>query len=244
MAKFNLTIVIPTYNEGDIIEGSLKRVAADLGDLRTRTEIVIADDGSDNLPEVVNRSGKSLGFGTLRVIRNGDPLGKGISIQDAFHVSQGAIVGFIDVDFSVAPSYVHDAIREIRAGADICIGSRVGNRFKSDNSLMTSLAATAFAFAHRMFIFGWGRSFPDTQCGFKFFRREAAVDLYQGLVSKDGLTDLEVLVKAVKQKYKVVELKVPRINDRQGKRKLSRIFRHESVALWKIFLRYRLGFRD
>ncbi len=242
MAKFELTIVVPTYNEGDIIESSLRRVSEALGDIRSRTEIIVADDGKDDLPVVIERCGESLGFSEIRVMRNGIHLGKGESIKRAFEVSRAAAVGFIDIDLSVDPSFIHGALQELNNGNDICIASRVGNRWKSDKSLLTSLLATMFSIVHRTLLFGSKRSFTDTQCGFKFFRREVALDLYKDLVAPDGLTDLEILLKAVKRNHKVSELKVPRVNDRVGKRKLSRIMIVETLALCRIFLKYKLGF--
>lgn len=242
MAKFELTVVVPTYNESDIICSSLRRVSEALGDMRSKTEIIIADDGKDNLPIVVERCGKSLGFPAIVVMRNEVPLGKGKSVGRAFEASRGDIVGFIDIDLSVAPSFIQAAVREIKSGNDVCIASRVGNRFKSDNSLITSTVATIFSFIHRRLLFGRKRNFSDTQCGFKFFRREIALDLYRDLVTFDGLTDLEILLKSVRQGLKVSELKVPRVNDRVGKRKLSKILLSETLALCRIFFKYRLGF--
>jgi len=241
MNEPELTIVIPTYNEGDIIVASLKRLSTTLGDLCKQTEVIIADDGTDDLPAVVEQCKNSLGFMAVKVMRNSPALGKGRSIVKAFNASRGAITGFIDVDFSVDPKFIHDAVREIKKGNDSCIGSRVGDRFKSDRSLMTSILATTFRWFYRHLLFGKDRNFTDTQCGFKFFKLEVAWELWKDLVAPDGLADLEVLVKAVKLGYKISELKVPRINDRRGKRRLSRIFVHETVALGRIFCKYRLG---
>ena len=241
MTKSELTIVIPTYNEGDIIESALKCVSEALGELRKVTEIIIADDGNDDLPVVVERCGLLFGFVDVKVMRNKSRLGKGESIRKAFMVSQGDIIGFIDIDFSVAPSFIHDAVREIKNGSDICIASRVGNRFKSDGSLTTSIFGTLFGFINRSLLFNGNKSFSDTQCGFKFFKKEVALDLYRDLIATDGLTDLEVLIKAVKHGYKVSELKVPRFNDRVGKRKISSIFIPETISLCQIFCKYKLG---
>jgi len=240
--KYELTVVVPTYNEGDIIESSLKRLSEALGNLCSQTEIIIADDGKDDLPIVVERCGKSFGFGLIRVMRNKNRIGKGVSIKQAFEVSRGKIVGFIDVDFSVDPLFIHDVVCEIRDGNDVCIASRVGNRFKSDKSIIVSIAATIFNFVHRKLIFGKERNFSDTQCGFKFFKQEVALDLYRDLVAVDGLTDLEILLKAVRVSYKITELKVPRINDRESKIKLSRILIFETLSLFRIFCKYRLGY--
>lgn len=241
MNRPELTLVIPTYNEGDIIEASLKAITGALGDMRSRTEVIIADDGADDLPEVIERCRGSFGLADIRVMRNRSRIGKGKSIGLAFGASRGDIVGFIDVDLSVAPSYIHAAVERVRSGDQVCVATRVGDRFKTDGSFVTSVIATIFTFIHRRLIFGGGRSFNDTQCGFKFFRKDAALLLYKDIVASDGLTDLEVLLKAVRLGYRISELEVPRRNDRVGKRKISSIFVSESLSLCRIFCRYRLG---
>ena len=45
--------------------------------------------------EVVKAAESSLGFASIRIMRNPKRLGKGKSIEHAFHVAQGAVVGFI-----------------------------------------------------------------------------------------------------------------------------------------------------
>ena len=235
-----LTVILPTYNEADIIFSSLSRIAHDLGSLRELTEILIADDGTDNLPEMVAKSGRSLGFESIRVMRNADRLGKGKSIERAFREARGSISGFLDIDLSVSPEYISGAVKIIEEGSDICIATRVGSRWKSDPNWMTSAAATVFTLIHRRVIFAGLASFPDTQCGFKFFRHEVALDLFSDLVATDGLTDLEVLLKATRKGYKISEILVPRRSDRVGKRPLSKIFIRETLSLWQIFRKYRL----
>lgn len=240
MAKTELTVVIPTFNEGDIIESSLKHISRALGEMCSKTEIIITDDGKDDLPEVIKKIHKLFNFSNIYVIRNKVHLGKGESIKQAFKVSQGNVVGFIDVDLSVDPIYIHDAIIEIKNGNDICIASRIGNRFKTDKSLVTSIIATTFSLINKIFLFNKRKTFKDTQCGFKFFKKEIANHLYKDLVAPDGLTDLEILVKAVGLDYKISELGVPRYNDRVGKRKLSRIIVGETLSLCRIFYKYKI----
>ncbi len=241
MSRYALTIVIPTFNEANVVVSSLTAITEALGDLRQHTEIIFADDGADDLPIIIEKFGKSFDLGNIRVMRNPEPIGKGGSIMNAFHSSEGAIVGFLDVDLSVHPRFIHDALRELNGGNHVTIASRVGNRLKSDKSLLKTAMATIFKFAHRTLLFGRGRTFSDTQCGFKFFRRDVAVDLYQDLVALDGLNDLEILIKAVNKGYLVSEIPVPRINDREGKIKLSTILTRETLSLWRIFRKYRLG---
>ncbi|HEX7724157.1 MAG TPA: glycosyltransferase [Candidatus Paceibacterota bacterium] len=236
-----LTIILPTYNEADIVMASLRLIAHDVGGLRGLTEIIFADDGSDNLPEVVAVETPALGFHSVRVMRNISRLGKGKSIERAFHEAKGAISGFLDIDLSVSPEYIPQAVKIIEQGNDICIATRVGSRWKSDPNWATSFAATVFTFIHRRVIFAGLASFPDTQCGFKFFRHDVARDLFMNLVATDGLTDLEVLLKATRKGYKIAEVLVPRRSDRVGKRPLSKIFVRETVSLWQIFKKYRLS---
>lgn len=241
MKNPGLTIIIPTYNESGIIVQALGRIETAIGGLKSDAEILIADDGQDDLPQAVEKSKLSLGFASVVVMRNPMRLGKGASIRKAVAGALGDVIGFIDADLSVDPKHIPEAVSAIRSGCDICIGSRVGDRWKSDKSLATSIIASIFRFCHSALLFGPGNGFSDTQCGFKFFRGVVAKDLYGDLVASDGLADLEVLLKARRNGYKISEIKVPRNNERVSKRKISRIFVSETLSFFRIVARYRLG---
>ena len=231
-----LSLIIPTINEEEIILHTLHSIAGVLGPLATETEVLIIDDGADDLPSRVGETPHS--FRALTVYRNPERLGKGASIARGFGLSKGMVVGFIDADLSTSPHLIVEAHDSIIGGHDVYIASRDGGRRLHDRSFVKTLVARIFELGHRFLLFKGKRVFADTQCGFKFFKRATALDLYEDLVSRDGLADLEILVKAHKRGYRIAQRSVPRTNLRVGKRRLGAIFAGEAIDFCKIVFRY------
>src|SRR5690348_12763353 len=92
-----LTVVVPTYNEASTIENTLQEIGKALGpDLCRETEVLIADDGEDAMPALIERLQGSRTFAKLELMRNSPPVGKGLSLSRAFLGAAGNVVGFLD----------------------------------------------------------------------------------------------------------------------------------------------------
>lgn len=238
-----LTLIIPTFNEASIITQSLKSIAFSLGEkLSLKTEIIITDDGSDELPEAVRQQTGDIPFLHIKVIKNEKRLGKGKSLALGFKQAQGDIVGFIDADLSVDPTHIHAVVEYIQSGVcDICIGSRITRRGRVGEPLLNTVLGSVFGFLIRTFIFRREKHI-DTQCGFKFYTNSVARDLYTDLVAHDGLTDLEILIKASKKGHSIKKIEVPRTHSRVSKRSLYKIAVKEALSFIRIVLKYRKAF--
>ena len=78
--NFDLSIIIPSYNEEARLPETLQRIAEYLPTLGLRTEVLVVDDGSTDRTAAVAESfrGKLTG---LRVLSNGTNRGKGYSVR-------------------------------------------------------------------------------------------------------------------------------------------------------------------
>lgn len=236
-----LSIVIPTYNEEEIILDTLRSIESALPpDVRDTTEIIVVDDGNDRLAEVLRSNKGVYNFQAINVMRNESRAGKGRSIKLGFDLSKGQTIGFIDADLSVRPSLISVALKHVEDGANLCVASRYGNRVNTDHSILTSIVAHIFRFASRYIFFRGQPIYPDTQCGFKFFSRDVASELYADLLAHDGLADLEILVKAFRRGLDVKQILVERTNHRKGKRQLSSIFFTETLMFLRLLGKYGL----
>ncbi len=244
MALLELSLLIPTYNEEDIIEETLRKIAAALGTtLAKKTEVLVVDDGTDGLVKVVNKVKASTGFRSVEVLRNSPPLGKGRSLARGFERARGAVVGFLDADLSTPPSYILTAFDKISTDqTDVFIGSRrhVDSQVTRQQSALKDLLGNALSHMTSAFIFSGGTKYRDTQCGFKFFKNAQAKTLYHDLVAGDGLTDVEILLRANVLKLRVTELGVVWNDVRESKRSLRRILWGELKSMSAILLHYKL----
>ncbi len=80
----DLSLVITTYKETSVLEGSLPRIAAALRALRRPVELVFVDDGSgDGTAEWVEAQARGLADLAPRVLRHATNRGRGAAPKDA-----------------------------------------------------------------------------------------------------------------------------------------------------------------
>jgi len=240
-----LSLILPTYNEVEIIENALSEIARSLGpELANMTEVIIVDDGTDGLDKLVPVLAKKSEFQSLQVIRNSPLLGKGASIALGFEKARGDIVGFLDVDLSTPPRYILKALEILNSGiADVFIASRrgAGASVRRTQSLMKDfLGRLLSVLAHGIAFVGM-RHYTDTQCGFKFFKNRTAKILYENLIVKGGLADIEMLLRANLLGINVIEYGVEWVDIRESKRKLSRILVEDIISMVRILINYKLA---
>lgn len=238
------SLLIPTYNEAEIIEFALSEIAKEFSpDEKSEIEILIADDGKDNLPEIVNQMKNKFGFFDVQVLRNSVPLGKGKSLARGFETARAPIAGFMDVDLSTPPTYLKGAFRSIKDDkCDVYIGSRraAGSQVNREQFFLKDILGNVLGVIARAIIFKGMRGYQDTQCGFKFYKTPLARVLYHNLMAGDGLNDLEVLIRANLLGCRVQEQGVVWTDLRESKRSLKRILWGEMVAITKIIFKYKI----
>jgi len=114
-----LTVIIPAYNEGAMVESSIASVtAADYP--RERLEILVVDDGStDDTWRYIERAAKRHP-GLVVAIRLPKNLGKRGALAEAFRRASGEIVVTVDSDSLIEPGALLAAVgpfRDARIGA-------------------------------------------------------------------------------------------------------------------------------
>jgi len=168
--NFDLSIIIPSYNEEARLPGTLQRIAEYLPTLRLRTEVLVVNDGSTDRTATVAESfhGKLTG---LRVLSNGTNRGKGYSVRHGMLEAQGDMVLFTDADLSAPIEEAEKLLSPLNNGYDVAIGSRAMDRslISTRQSIFRETAGIIFNKIVRMVL---RLPFVDTQCGFKAFRRE------------------------------------------------------------------------
>lgn len=191
-------MVVPAYLEGHRIGGSVLALRAALGD---DVEIIVVDDGS---PDATGVAAKEAG---AEVIRHPVNRGKGAAVRTGVLAARGAMVVFTDADLSYAPEQITRLTAELGRGADVVVGSRrhVGTTTLVRAGRVRQVSGRVFNLFTRLVL---PRSFGDTQCGLKGFRRDAARAIFTRATVDGFAFDVEVLWLASHLGYAVVEVPV------------------------------------
>ncbi len=205
-----ISIVVPAYNEALRIGPSLEGILRFVKDRQIEAEVILVDDGS-----VDDTSGIAASF-PIRVVRNDSNRGKGYSVRRGVLEAKGSWVLFTDADLS-APIEELDRLLEVAdEGADIIIGSRAVDRTKIavHQSRFRELGGIFYNWTVRLIL---GLSIQDTQCGFKLFRREKFVPIFESQTICGFGFDPEILFLAKRMGLKIREVPVVWRHDRDSK---------------------------
>jgi glycosyltransferase involved in cell wall biosynthesis len=117
-----LSIIVPAYNEEDLILEAVKR-ALDLDLPVAGFEIIVVDDGSTDRTLELLRS--QTWPDNLKIIELGKNGGKGNAVRKGAEHATGTYMAVLDADFEYDPSDYALMLPPLRDGMDAVIGTRV-----------------------------------------------------------------------------------------------------------------------
>lgn len=199
--RLALSIVIPAFNEERRLPGTLERLRLYLDEQSYSWEIVVVPNGCTDATEAVaTRVAET--DPRVRVVAV-EGRGKGLAARAGVLAGHGQIVFLCDADLSMPPEWIGSFLAatgeiDVVAGSREASGARrhqepwhrhvMGRIF---NHLVRTVAVPGI---------------DDTQCGFKAFRRGAALDLFGQQTVTGWAFDVELLYLARKYGYLVREL--------------------------------------
>lgn len=198
----DVSLILPCYNEMQVIEESLRDIQQTMDSTVYDYEILLIDDGSSD--------------GTVNFIHNhcrDNPkacclihqhnMGRGAAVRDGILMAQGKVVGFIDIDLEVPAYCMLPLIQQVLAGADVATGWRV---YKLDHSTLRRYLFTKGYICLVKLLFRAG--LEDTETGIKFFNRQSILPLLDEIVSSHWFWDTEIMVHAYYKGLTIREVKV------------------------------------
>ncbi|HEY2353255.1 MAG TPA: dolichyl-phosphate beta-glucosyltransferase [Candidatus Acidoferrum sp.] len=205
-SNFDLSIVIPSYNEELRLPGTLERLAEYLPTLGLRTEVLVVDDGSNDRTAAVAESFRGK-ISTLRVLSNGTNRGKGYSVRHGSLEAEGEMLLFTDADLSAPIEESGKLLKALNEGYDVAIGSRAMDRslISTHESVFREFAGIIFNKIVRIIL---RLPFVDTQCGFKAFRRERCRIIFEQQRIEGFGFDPELLYLARHHGLRAIEIPV------------------------------------
>jgi dolichyl-phosphate beta-glucosyltransferase len=194
-----ITLIFPAYNEAARIVNTVNEAIAYFEKRDLDYEIIVAADGDDGTRELVNRMSQS--NPRLKAFGNVERCGKGYGIRQAVAMAKGDVIGFADADNKTPITELDNFLPHLANGAKAVIGSRAqrGSVIERPQPFYRRMGSKGFGiFMH--LVVGL-RDIPDTQCGFKFFRREVAKDLFARQKIDGYMFDVEILYLARRAGY-------------------------------------------
>ncbi len=166
----NLSIIIPVYNEADVIATTLDRVRETvMPAFVDRTEVIIVDDCSTDHSAGIAENYVSKDP-EIRLIRLTVNSGKGAAVTAGVRASTGDTVVVQDADLELDPADIPVLLEKLHS-EDLDIVS--GTRFRSgqDYPGYARPAATANRFFSSVASLITGRKITDVTCGYKVIRK-------------------------------------------------------------------------
>ena len=210
----SLSLVIPAYNEAPRIAATLRAATAFLAEQPFATELILVDDGSSDETARIARATLA-GRPNARVLAI-PHAGKAAAVRAGMAEARLEQIAFSDADLATPLASLLDLRAAVAAGCDVAIGSREGaGARRLGEPTYRHLMGRAFNGLVWLLLL---RGIPDTQCGFKLFRREAArAILARARLYRDGAPvsgprvtafDVELLVVARALGYRVCPVPV------------------------------------
>jgi putative flippase GtrA len=198
-----LTVVVPAYNEGDLIAETVAALDAELGpELGAgHYEILVVDDGSsDDTPAVATRAG-------ARVLAPGVNRGKGAAVRAGMLAARGRTVVFTDADLAYPPPLVTRVLHQVEDGWDMVVGSR---RHRDTATVVRSprIRELGGGLINRLTHLVLLGHFRDTQCGLKGFQGDIAKAVFERTRIDGFAFDVELFLIAEQDQLSLVEIPV------------------------------------
>jgi len=207
---YELSIVIPAYNEEKRIPSTLISALSYFSSLGILYEIIVVDDGSKD--NTYNKARNILPdfHKVIKQVPNG---GKGKAIQIGVLAAQGRYILFCDAD-EATPFSEYKHLREEMLWTHIAIGSRYKNRstVQKKQPLYRIVFSRIINFFTQIFLI---EGILDTQCGFKLFRSNVGKQLFRLQRIHRFAFDVEFLLLAKRFGYQISEISVIWI-DKEG----------------------------
>jgi hypothetical protein len=225
----SISVIVPCRNERGNIEEAVTRIPK----MGRETEIIFVDGNStDGTAEEIERQIEKNPQRKIRLIRQGDGVGKGDAVRKGFAAAESDVLVIQDADLTAPPEDLPKFYRAIRDGkGEFINGSRLVYPMEKEAMRFLNLLGNKFFGA----LFSWllGQRFKDTLCGTKMIRKKdyeliVANRVYFG--DFDPFGDFDLIFGAVKQNLKVVEVPVTYRARAYGTTNISR-FRHGWLLL-------------
>jgi glycosyltransferase involved in cell wall biosynthesis len=215
-----LSVVIPAYNEQDLIEEVLLEWVDVLSQLGVRWEIRVYDDGSRDRTATILEGVARRVPGVVPVRQSNR--GHGPTILRGYAEARGEWVLQVDSDGEIPAIHLVELWRNREA--DLVLGVRVGRQAPIGRRIITGVSAAAVRLL-------FGRGIRDVNTPYRLYRRSSLKRLLLGLPPDLFAPNVVLSGRAVRAGMHVVQVPVPHRGRRAGTGHLG------SLRAWKAAVR-------
>lgn len=243
-ARPQLSIIIPAYNEAEVIEDTIHKLKKFLASRRVKygkTEVIIAvgksPDDTLKIAREVTSSDDS-----FHIINAGLPSDKGHNVKVGMQHATGYKKVYMDADLAT-PLHHLDKTVELLDHYDVVNGQRNLQNIHSEQWHRKLMSRVGNRLVRTVLLPG----FKDTQCGFKGFKSAIADKLFEKQVILRWGFDMELLALARNDGARIGHLPIHDWKDMAGgvinesKMKAAKASIYTLVDLFKIRLMFLFG---
>lgn len=213
-----VAIVVPAHEEehrlprlfASLTDGGLEALAAAGLDA---TELIVVDDRSTDSTAALVRSWADRDP-RIRLVQADRGAGKGAAVRAGVLAASAPWLLVMDADMATPLEEAAKLVAALEAGADVAIGSRglTASEIVVHQPRRRELAGKTFNLMVRLLT---RLPYRDTQCGFKLFRAEQALPLFEEQRVDGFAFDVEILLAARRHGLAVTEVAVRWLDDPQ-----------------------------
>jgi glycosyltransferase involved in cell wall biosynthesis len=195
----SLSIVVPVYNEADFVPRALPKLIAAVEEVGASYRIHIVENGSTDDTAAAARAE----IGDSNVVVESLPTPDyGAAMRHGFLAAEGDWVVNFDIDYFSGP-FLNQLLAQ-PDDVDLVIGSKRDPASEDRRPLVRRIATRVFNLMLKVIL---GSKVSDTH-GMKGFRRALVDDVAPRVVSTQDLFDTELVVRAERAGYSIVEVPV------------------------------------
>lgn len=226
---YTCSVIIPCRNEKGNIEGAVTRTPK----LGKHTELIFVEgNSSDGTLEEIERVIKKYPRKDIKLIQQGDGVGKGDAVRKGFSAGSGDVLMILDADLTVPPEDLPKFFNALIEGkGEFINGTRLV--YPMEKEAMRFLNMLGNKFFSMLFTYILEQPFKDTLCGTKVLFKEDYERIAQNrnyFGEFDPFGDFDLIFGASKLNLKIIEIPVRYRERIYGSTQISR-FSHGWLLL-------------
>ena len=194
-----LSVVIPTYRQSDIIGDQVRDVLRALDQLECAYDVLVVVDGDgDGSANALSR----VKHRCLRVTVQERNTGKGSAVRRGLLGVNGQARAFLDGGGDIPPVCLIDAYRTyVESDADVVVGSKLHPESVVDYPIVRRIYSWGYRLLTRLL---FGLSVRDTQVGLKIYSAPVVQSVFPHVRTSGFAFDIEALALAIRLGFRSI----------------------------------------